>query len=95
MSRSRSRSKSKTKRSPSRGESKERDAKKVGCSLVSVIGGQKEIQIVTLLKIFPSFSPRVTPNLGPGLQSRKMEIQGDQGALYDDSCAAHDMMCFY
>ena len=52
-------------------------------------------EIVTLLKIFPSFSPRVTPNLSPGLQSRKMEIQGDQGALYDDSCAAHDMMRFY
>ena len=95
MSRSRSRSKSKTKRSPSRGESKERDAKKVGCSFFPVTGGQKETLSVTLLKLFPFFSPRVTPNLGPGLQPRKMEIQGDQGALYDDSCAAHDMMCFY
>ena len=50
MSRSRSRSKSKTKRSPSRGESKERDAKKVGCSLVPVTGGQKEIQIAVRAK---------------------------------------------
>merc|ERR1712130_1069426 len=35
-------------------------------------------------------SPRVTPNLGPGLQSRKMEIQGDQGpSLRDQTMATH------
>merc|ERR1719385_209911 len=35
-------------------------------------------------------SPRVTPNLSPGLQSRKMEIQGDQGpSLRDQTTATH------
>merc|ERR1712108_109682 len=35
-------------------------------------------------------SPRATPNLGPGLQLRKMEIQGDQGpSPRDQTTATH------